>query len=95
MPKLEKFVTHYFTYYLEFPDGEYWVDQTPFVHDLAFQLQNTVWRDMPDVKRALMQKGEYHWKDQNSVTHRVVVEDVQRPRKWGAGKVRRAIRLVP
>ncbi len=74
----------YFTYYLIFPgDNDFWVDQSPFVHDLQFELKQTTFRGAPDIYRDLLTKGEAKWKDHNGVTHRVVIEDVQRPRKWG------------
>jgi len=74
----------YFTYFVIFPgDNDYWVDQTPFVHDLQFQLKQTAWRNDPQKCSDLLKKGETTWKDNNGVTHRVVIEEKQRPRKWG------------
>lgn len=74
----------YFTYYLIFPgDNDYWVDQSPFVHDLQFQLKQTRWGRDPIKCDELLKKGETKWKDQNGVTHRVVIEDIKRPKKWG------------
>ena len=74
----------YFTYYLIFPgDKEMWVDQTPFVHELQFQLQNTAWRHDHKKVRDLLHKGETHWKDHNGVEHRVVIESTKRPTNWG------------
>lgn len=74
----------YFTYYLIWPgEKDYWVDQTPVVHDLQFALSQSRWRDNPQACNDLIRKGETTWKDHNGVTHRVVLEDKQRPRKWG------------
>lgn len=74
----------YFTYYLIFPDGETWCDQSPFVHDLQFQLRQTAWRNDQGKCRDLLVKGETTWSDHNGVKHRVVVEDVKRERVWGS-----------
>lgn len=84
--KSKEYHTRYFTYYLIFPDGDHWVDQTPFIHDLTFQLKQTAWRNDPDKCRDLLLKGETNWTDQNGVKHRVVVEDEVRPRIWGIQK---------
>jgi len=76
----------YFTYWLIFPGDkkeDYWVDQVPFIHDLQFELKNSRWAKDPNKCRDLLMKGETHWKDQNGVEHRVVIEDKERPRKWG------------
>lgn len=80
-----KGTVRYFTYYLIFPgDEDVWVDQSPFVNELQFELKNTRWRiNSPDVYRDLLHRGEATWKDHNGVTHRVVIEAVQRPRRWG------------
>ena len=77
----------YFTYYLYFPkDKDEWCAQIPFIHDLKFQLQQTVWRNDPNKCHDLITKGETSWKDHNGVRHRVVVEDVKRPKKWGINR---------
>jgi len=76
----------YFTYYLSFPDGETWCDQSPFVHELNFQLKQTAFRNDPNKCRDLLMKGETKWKDHNGVEHRVVIEDVKRQRVWGTRK---------
>lgn len=77
----------FITYYLIFPgDMDVWVDQTPFVHELSFQLKQTRWRHEPNKLNELMKKGETTWKDNNGVTHRVVIEETERPRKWGTRK---------
>lgn len=77
----------YFTYYLIWPgEVDFWVDQTPFIHDLQFELKNTSFGKDPAKARDLLTKGETKWKDHNGVTHRVVIEDVERPRKWGTDK---------
>ena len=78
----------FFTYWLEWPDGsEPWVDQTPFVHDLQFELKNTRFMKDPTlpahVALDLIRKGETRWMDTNGVTHRVVVEETKRNRRWG------------
>lgn len=72
----------YFTYWVIFPgDNEAWVDQTPFVHNLQFQLKKTAF-DQAQC-RDLLLKGETQWKDNNGVTHRVVIEETKRPKVWG------------
>lgn len=81
-------VVRYFTYYLEWPDGsERWQDQTPFVHDLQFELQNTRFMQDPlipaHVASDLMRKGETSWVDGNGVRHIVVIERQKRARNWG------------
>jgi hypothetical protein len=75
----------YFTYYLIFPHGDkdVWCAQIPFVHDLQFELKQTAWRNDPNKCHDLLKKGETTWVDHNSVRHRIVIEDVKRPKKWG------------
>lgn len=73
----------YFTYFLRFPDGEEWVDQIPFVHDLRYELSQPVFELHVHMKHDLLTKGETFWRDNNSVEHHVKVETVERPRVWG------------
>lgn len=74
----------YFTYYLEFPDGETWRDQIPFIHPLDFELAQTRWKQHePNVYRELTQKGETRFVDQNGVKHIIVIEEQARPKHWG------------
>lgn len=74
----------YFTYFLIFPkDKDYWVDSIPFVHPLDYELPRTSFGKNPIVARQIMQSGETRWVDHNGVTHRIVIEKKQRPRKWG------------
>lgn len=80
----KKFPTlQYFTYYLHFPDGEVWIDQVPFVHDLQFELNRATFTKNPDVIRDLLQKKETHWVDHNGVTWRIVIEKTKRRKRWG------------
>lgn len=74
----------YITYYLIFGDNDYWVDQRPLVHDLAFEIGNMkgIKKD-PDKVSKLLKNGECSWKDHNGIWHRIVIEEKQRPRKWG------------
>lgn len=82
--KSKEFHPRFFTYFVEFPDGETWVDQLPFIHDLQFELRNTRWwTHHPEVARDILVKGEGRWTDRNSVKHTVKVEDKKRPRIWG------------
>lgn len=77
----------YFTYYLIFPgDKDVWIDQSPFVHDLQFQLKQTRWHNDKNKCDDLLKKGETSWKDHNGVLHRVVIEDIERPKRWGTKK---------
>lgn len=82
--------TRYFTYWLEFPDGETWVDQTPFIHSLQFELQNMVAMNknmkMEWMVRAneIANKGESRWTDNNGVKHCIKIEDTKRNRVWGS-----------
>lgn len=73
----------YFTYWLRFPDGEEWVDQEPFVHDLRYELSQSVFNVDPVKKHDLLTKGETYWRDQNSVEHHVKIESTPRARVWG------------
>lgn len=75
----------YITYYLIFPgDNDYWVDQRPLIHDINFEIQNmkAINKD-PDKVKKILKNGEVSWKDHNGVTHRIVIEEKERPRKWG------------
>lgn len=81
----------YFTYWLEWPDGSQpWVDQVEFVHDLQFELKNTRFMKDPTlpahVATDLVRKGETRWMDSNGVTHRVVIEETKRNRRWGTSR---------
>lgn len=80
--------SRYFTYWLEWPDGtQPWVDQVEFVHDLQFELKNTRFMKdpmmPPHIATDLVRKGEARWMDSNGVTHRVVIEETKRNRRWG------------
>lgn len=84
----------YLTYYLEFPRGseekkradDTWCAQIPFVHDLQFWLKQTRWKNDMVVTNDLIRKGETKWRDHNGVTHRIIIEDVKRPRRWGINR---------
>lgn len=83
----------YFTYYLIFPKSlaqtighAQWMDQIPFVHDLQHELKKASFGKIPGMARDILNKGECHWKDQNGVEHRVVVEEIQREKNWGVKK---------
>lgn len=86
--------TRYFTYYLIFPVGseehrkadDTWCAQIPFIHDLQFQLKQTKWANDPIICGDLIRRGETKWRDHNGVTHRIVVEDVVRPKRWGINR---------
>lgn len=80
--KHKEFHPRYITYYVHFPgDKQPWCVQFPFIHDLNFQLKQT--KLMPQVKSDLLKKGESTWKPGDGTTHRVVIEEIQRPRVWG------------
>lgn len=85
----------YWTYYLIFPDGDEWVQQEPFVHDLQFELQNSVFEMEPSKKRDLLVHGETHWKDHNGIVHRVRIENEAKPRRWGVGRPKMIARKGP
>lgn len=71
----------YWTWYIEFPDGETMVKQSPFIHDLQFELKNTIFRHNQGACRSLLTKGEYSWKDTNKVRHTMRIENA--PRETG------------
>jgi len=73
----------YFSYFLQFPDGEEWVKSIPFVHELSYELPRTTFGKIPDLASSLLKKGECHWKDNNGVTHRVLIENDARTENWG------------
>jgi hypothetical protein len=73
----------YFTYSLEFPDGDHWMDQLPFVGPLDQILPTTQFGTNPDIAKKLLLAGEAHFRDSNGVTHRVQIESERRPRRWG------------
>jgi len=77
----------YFSYFLHFPDGDEWVDQTPFVNDLQFVLANTRFMKDPTlpghVGHDLANRGDAEWFDNNGVRHTVVIEKTVRNRRWG------------
>lgn len=81
--KEKVFHTRYWTYYLEFPDGETWVQQEPFIHDLQWELAQSCFDTEPHMKRDLLVKGETKWTDQNGLKHWVRIEDKEQPRRWG------------
>lgn len=90
--KSKVFHIRYWTYFLTFPDGETWVDSTPFLHDLQFELQNmkhnpryskNMSMSFSTFADKMLRKGECHWKDRNGVEHRVKIEDIERARVWG------------
>lgn len=78
----------YFTYWLYWPDGSRpWVDQTPFVNPLQFELKNTRFMKDPKIPKSvaydLIRKGEADFVDSNKVRHRIVIESEARAREWG------------
>ncbi len=73
----------YFTYYLIFPDDTYWVDQTPFTHNVEYELNLTTFGKVPRLRKSLLKTGECSWKDMNGMWHRVVIEKQKRKRVWG------------
>jgi len=75
---------------LSFPDGETWCDQSPFVHELNFQLKQTAFRNDPNKCRDLLMKGETKWKDHNGVEHRVVIERREAAARLGNTKTNSA-----
>ena len=75
-------LVRYFTIYRIFPgETDYWVDQVPIVHELDFTLKNSIFRNRPQACHDLLTKGETKWTDHNGVLHRVVVEEIERPKK--------------
>lgn len=84
----------YFSYFLQFPNGEEWVESRPFVHELSFELQNTTFGRVHELYRMMMKTGSCHWKDHNGVTHRVVVEDTPRLKVWGTKKKPQLVKLA-
>lgn len=76
--KNKTYDVRYFTYYIIFPDGEEWMEQIPFIHELQFELRNTTFGQDPNLARDILNKGECMWKDHNGVKHRIVVEERMR-----------------
>lgn len=76
--------TRYFTYYIIWPgENDYWVDQTPFNGPLDTMLPLTKFNTSITKMSDLRTKGETSWKDNNGIKHRVVIDEVEIPRKWG------------
>lgn len=74
-------------YYVEFPDGDVWSDYTHIVGGFHAWIKNTaLWRQNPELVGKLMKNGEAHWKDNNGVTHRMVISDSACSRNWGLNK---------
>lgn len=77
----------YFTYYLDFPDGDQWIDQVSFVHPLDFELKQTVFLKSPKmpghIANDIIRVGESTWLDHNGLRHTIKVESMLRKRKWG------------
>lgn len=76
----------YWTYILEFPDGEQWQKSIPFVHPLDYELKHTTFGKIPDLARSILSKGEASWKDQNGVGHHVRIDTEAKPVRWGKPK---------
>lgn len=77
----------YLNYTLEFPDGERWTDYTHIAGGLNAWVVNTaLWKTKPEAARRLIKTGEYHWKDNNGVLHRMVISEWPCERKWGLNK---------
>lgn len=84
----------FFTYFLIWPGGnDYWVNQTPFVHDLEWELQQSQFKHNPDIVRDLLQKGETVFlveHPEGTVTHRIVIESIKRETIWGMSEEERS-----
>lgn len=78
----------YCNYYLEFPDGDIWHDSVGHIAGglHSWVVRTALFRRNPDGARALMKKGEHHWKDSNGVIHRMVISDTPIGRKWGINR---------
>lgn len=79
----------YFTFYLQFPNGETKWHQVPFIHDLMFDLQKVSRRlkslgleDHAGFAREILVKGEYKWTDRLKNKWLVRVENKPRPDNW-------------
>lgn len=72
----------YWTWYMEFSDGDVLIKQAPFIHELQFELQNTIFRKNQDACRNLLQKGEHSWIDENKVHHTMRIESAPRETGW-------------
>lgn len=75
MIKEKSYDVRYWTWIIEFPDGDMIVKQTPFIHDLQFELRNTIFKHNSSACSSLLKKGEYSWKDTNKVKHTMKVEN--------------------
>lgn len=80
----------YFTYVLNFPDGDVWVKQRPFVQELEWEMKEMLKESRhPEWKNrvfALWTAGECWWKDNLDVEHLILIEDKKRREKWGVSK---------
>lgn len=78
----------YLTYKLHFPkDKDVWTDQIPFAQPIDVFIKNTaLYKKNLKACLKLMQTGEGHWKDNNGVTHQIMIEEIERPRVWGIKK---------
>lgn len=74
----------FYTMYFEFPDGDTWCDQIPFVHDLNFDLNNRPFnKGSMETKRDLLVKGEAQWRDPNGVIITCKIDNIKKPKVWG------------
>lgn len=73
--KEKSYDVRYWVWRLEFPDGDLMVKATPFIHDLQFELQNTIFRHNSAACSSILKKGEYSWMDSNKVKHTMRVEN--------------------
>ena len=70
----------YFTYIIEFEDGETRMYQISFVHPLDFELKQTNWYKFnTSVYRDLLSKGEARLVDNNRVKWCIRIENDLRP----------------
>ena len=80
----------YLTYFLEFPDGDVWNQQTHFFGPVSTWLKLTVWAKKRNVCIDLLRRGETYWKAHfprgGYVIHRLKIENTKRERKWGVNR---------
>lgn len=73
----------YVTHYVEFPDGDVWCDQIHFFGPLSSWLAISIYQNNARLCTDLLRRGEARYRARTGAIHRLVIENIKRPRKWG------------